>query len=678
MKQNFQADFDVFNKRKSQLIDLVSRSKSIMRNLDLQKRREDLDLLERKISSDTFKMLVLGEFKRGKSTFINALLGAEILPAFAIPCTAVINEIRYAEEKKAIVHFSDTLSEELPEGLASEAKEYIRQYKGKTIPPMTIPINDLEHYVVIQDPGKDHGQAVAETPYELVEIYWPIELCRNGVVIIDSPGLNEHRTRTSITKNYLQKVDAVVYVMSCHALGGMSEMKILDRDVRSVGHEEIFMVCNRFDEIKERDQDKLKKFGRMKLSDKTSFGEKGVYFISSLDALEGKLQGNAAMIQRSGIQPLEENISNFLIKERGKIKICQPTREFQSQINQIALEEIPMRYAMLNEDLIELEKRFNEVKPSLEIEERRSEQIIAQLNLSRLELRNDAERKISMFLKEISGKIPEWLEDYDPENKIEFVAMKGISKQSKKLLDELSGFVTDKIEDYFSIWMKDELIPFLEMKLSNIAEVAEKDIEKLLRSLETIRSKLAGTQVSSYAKDVNPIERIISGVGGILWGDLGAVLVGGVFGFKAMIIAMIPNFALAVGMVLLGIANPVVFFGTLMASGVIQGAIRARSMTKKIKIIAAKEMAENMEKQSADQALEMAESVYEKTSELVEIIREGLGREIESIREQFETVIADKRKGETNVKEKQAILHHAGKNIRSISSELNEIVLSFA
>ena len=143
MKKNFQADFDVFNKRKSQLIDLVSRTKSIMQDLDLQKRREELDLLERKISSDTFKMLVLGEFKRGKSTFINALLGAEILPAFAIPCTAVINEIRYAEKKKAVVHFSDTLSEKLPEGLASEAKKYIRQYKGKTIPPMTIPINDL-------------------------------------------------------------------------------------------------------------------------------------------------------------------------------------------------------------------------------------------------------------------------------------------------------------------------------------------------------------------------------------------------------------------------------------------------------------------------------------------------------------------------------------------------------
>ena len=677
MKQNFQADFDVFNKRKSQLIDLVSRTKSIMQDLDLQKRREELDLLERKISSDTFKMLVLGEFKRGKSTFINALLGTEILPAFAIPCTAVINEIRYAEEKKAIVHFSDTLSEELPEGLASEAKEYIRQYKGKTIPPMTIPINDLEHYVVIQDPGTDHGQAVAETPYELVEIYWPIELCRNGVVIIDSPGLNEHKTRTSITKNYLQKVDAVIYVMSCHALAGKYEMKILDRDVRSVGHKEIFMVCNRFDEINERDQDKLKKFGRTELSKKTSFGEKGVYFISSLDALEGKLQGNAAMIQRSGIQPLEEDISNFLIKERGKIKICQPARELHVQIDQIALEEIPMRHAMLNEDLIELEKRFNEVKPSLEIEERRSEQIIRQFNLSRKELRNDAEWKISMFLKEISGKIPEWLEDYDPENKIEFVSTEGIFKQSKKLLDELSGFVTDKIEDDFSVWIKDKFTPFLEKKLSNIAEVAEKDIKKLLKSLETIRSKLAGTQIT-IPPNVNLIGRIISGVGGILWGDLGAGWVGIVFGLKAMISAMIPNFALAVGMVLIGIANPAVFFGILIGAGAIQGAIRAKSTTKKLKKIAAKEMAENMEKQAADQASEMAESVYEKTSELAEMIREGLGREIESIRERFETVIADIRKGETNVKEKQVILHHAGKNIRSISSELNEIMLSFA
>ena len=43
--------------------------------------------------------MVLGEFKRGKSTFINALLGEEILPAYAVPCTAIINEIKYADVK---------------------------------------------------------------------------------------------------------------------------------------------------------------------------------------------------------------------------------------------------------------------------------------------------------------------------------------------------------------------------------------------------------------------------------------------------------------------------------------------------------------------------------------------------------------------------------------------------
>jgi len=47
------------------------------------------------------------------------------------------------------------------------------------------------------------------------------------VEIIDSPGLNEHGTRTKITMDYLCSVDAVVFVMSCHALASQSEIQVL-------------------------------------------------------------------------------------------------------------------------------------------------------------------------------------------------------------------------------------------------------------------------------------------------------------------------------------------------------------------------------------------------------------------------------------------------------------------
>ena len=56
--------------------------------------REKILSLERKLASNQLHLAVLGQMKRGKSSFINALLGAEILPTGVLPVTAVITEIR--------------------------------------------------------------------------------------------------------------------------------------------------------------------------------------------------------------------------------------------------------------------------------------------------------------------------------------------------------------------------------------------------------------------------------------------------------------------------------------------------------------------------------------------------------------------------------------------------------
>jgi ribosome biogenesis GTPase A len=68
--------------------------------------REKLLSLERKLASNQLHLAVLGQLKRGKSSFINALLGAEILPTGVLPVTAVITEIKYALAPKATVLYT--------------------------------------------------------------------------------------------------------------------------------------------------------------------------------------------------------------------------------------------------------------------------------------------------------------------------------------------------------------------------------------------------------------------------------------------------------------------------------------------------------------------------------------------------------------------------------------------
>lgn len=79
--------------------------------------REYLDLLEdskTRIKTRKYHVAVMGEFKRGKSTLLNALLGTPVLPADATPTTAAVSRITYGQHERTVLFFRDGSSEEIP------------------------------------------------------------------------------------------------------------------------------------------------------------------------------------------------------------------------------------------------------------------------------------------------------------------------------------------------------------------------------------------------------------------------------------------------------------------------------------------------------------------------------------------------------------------------------------
>ncbi|MGA8770596.1 MAG: dynamin family protein, partial [Rhodomicrobium sp.] len=66
-----------------------------------------LDALQARIDEGLLRVAVLGQFKRGKSTLLNALLGAPLLPSGVIPVTAIPTFIRAGAEAKARISFLD-------------------------------------------------------------------------------------------------------------------------------------------------------------------------------------------------------------------------------------------------------------------------------------------------------------------------------------------------------------------------------------------------------------------------------------------------------------------------------------------------------------------------------------------------------------------------------------------
>src|SRR5262245_66507704 len=75
-----------------------------------------------KLEAERFHLVVLGEFNHGKSTFVNALLGSDVLPTGITPTTAAINHVVWSSHVKARVVTSDGESTSLTPG---EIKEWV-------------------------------------------------------------------------------------------------------------------------------------------------------------------------------------------------------------------------------------------------------------------------------------------------------------------------------------------------------------------------------------------------------------------------------------------------------------------------------------------------------------------------------------------------------------------------
>ena len=338
------------------LTGIIQEASDLVQKLDMEHCAKTLQQLREKLSSDTFKILVIGNFKNGKSTFINALLGQEILPAYAMPTTAINIETKYGEKPKAILHFLNPLPEKMYDGIPEKALTHMHRFKMKDVPPIEISVDEIEDYVVIP-----MGMGYRGSPFEKVELFWPLDLLKDGVEIVDSPGLNKNPVRAQITMEYLSKADAIIFIFSALTMGSAGEIAYIDDVLRKngFGEQSLFCVVNHFDQLDERGQQYLRKFADNLLAPYT----KHVYYTSAYKGLMGQLQHNSAMLKESKIPAVETALVDYLVNECGKVKLVAPAREVVSMIRQNALEMIiPQRRNALSADLDVLKQRYSETQ----------------------------------------------------------------------------------------------------------------------------------------------------------------------------------------------------------------------------------------------------------------------------------------------------------------------------
>jgi len=160
----------------AELVRLLEEASARARAADRPDLADKLDLRKSRLASGTWNVLVAGEFKRGKSTVVNALLGVPVCGSDPVAHTAVPTVVRYGERPEA------SLLPDAPVGAPSSAPSGASSDTSSEPSRVPIDIRAAADYAL-------RGTDDSGNPLRTVEVAVPRELLRDGLVLLDTPGI---------------------------------------------------------------------------------------------------------------------------------------------------------------------------------------------------------------------------------------------------------------------------------------------------------------------------------------------------------------------------------------------------------------------------------------------------------------------------------------------------------
>ena len=652
-----------FRIQKERLGGMLSDASEVINDLNMSSASENLDKLSKKVNNDTFKIQVIGTFKNGKSTFINSLLGEAVLPAYALPCTAVINEVKYGENKEAILYFRNPLPENLPASISPKAFAHMQKHNMKDVPPLRIEYSELEDYVVIPM-GEDPKEMLLESPYEKVELFWPLEMLKEGVEIIDSPGLEEDDTRTRVTMDYLTKADAILFVLTADKLCSKAELDFIENNLHEFGFTDPFFIVNRFDLIPDNQREGIMRFAKMKLSE---FSTNEIFYVSAQQALDG--EGNPALYEKSQMGAFTKRLSEFLTKDKGKIKLSQPARELKRILNNEALYKvIPNQRAKLDSSLDEVRVRYDAAKPKLEMLKTKKEQLISKLKLKIEQSKHEFIRASNRNYLSVAEMIPGWINTFQPKNKFSVIPTKS---KATIVVSEITDYVVGKLETQQKEWKKSVLQPLVEERSQYIFESAEQDLTNLYAEIDSLNVSISG-QHDIDSNTVPLWQRIAAGAGGLLLGDIGLAFSGGVNGFSKDL-AKVAGLEIGAGALLyfIGALNPFTLVAVLLTAIISSRNSSSSGAMKRTKEMVSEQIVNQLTANADENSSQMAEAICQKLDDIANSISTAIDVEIGQTEEQVQSIIAEMQRGQASIDARKQVINSCENKITALSTDLD-------
>lgn len=267
-----------YKQNKKQVLALYDQFKKLCEESE-KKVSESIESQANKIRDEEFNLMILGEAKSGKSTFINAFLGKEVVPMDVRQCTSAIIKIKRGDNFKLIAKTAaggiTNISgyEKIRDFLKNHAaisdkyrnipittinNEILIKYKGKNVPKhvmdtfleeevkdniFNMDINEYKRLIkeYVQDNSNSWGKIITE-----IEIIYPLSEAMQGITLIDSPGVGAGGNVGAIAEEYIKNANAIIFVkyLKGQALESAKFMEFFRTNCTDRKKESLFLVLN--------------------------------------------------------------------------------------------------------------------------------------------------------------------------------------------------------------------------------------------------------------------------------------------------------------------------------------------------------------------------------------------------------------------------------------------------
>jgi GTP-binding protein EngB required for normal cell division len=249
---------------------------------------EQVQALMVKLAAERFNLAVVGQFKRGKSSLMNAVIGRDLLPVGLLPLTSAITTLCYGPQERALL---------------ARRGWFLTQ---------EIAVSELADYVT------ENGNPGNEKELEEARVELPLPFLRRGLYFIDTPGVGSAReANTATTRAFLPEADAVIFVTSVEASLSETEAGFL-HDIRQ--HiRKLFVVVNKIDLLAEGELPQVLDYVRTGLEQILGASAVRLYPLSAQAAVAAKGRRDEASLRRSGLPELEADLTQFVAEEKSQV-----------------------------------------------------------------------------------------------------------------------------------------------------------------------------------------------------------------------------------------------------------------------------------------------------------------------------------------------------------------------